>query len=149
MMRRLDNDADASGLKDLADRIGDLHRHSFLNLQTPRVGVYDSRELADANDAAFGHIGYPSFADDRSQMVFAVALKPYATQHNHFIVSIYFFERFLQDLSRILRVACKVLLERTRQTCRGFDQAGPIRIITSPANNGSKRRFGRSSLGFA
>ena len=51
MMRRLDHNADAAGMDDLIQRVGDLRSHFLLDLQTSCINIHDARQFADPDDA--------------------------------------------------------------------------------------------------
>src|SRR6185437_9132647 len=72
LVRRLDDDGDAARLKHFLERVGDLRRHLFLDLQAMREHFDEARELRDADDAPVGQIGDMRLADDRREMMLAM-----------------------------------------------------------------------------
>src|ERR1700730_5221570 len=147
LMRRLEDDRNTLRFKDIIDRIGDLSRHLFLDLQTLGVDLKHASELADANHATAWNISHPSLPDDGRHVMLTMALEANATQHNHFIITFDFLERFLQEFDWVQGVADKNPFERACHACWSLDQAFPFRIIASPSNNGSKRSFDICSVG--
>jgi hypothetical protein len=73
VVRGLDDAANATRPQRVLDCVGKLRRQPLLDLQTLRAGLNDTGELADADHAVAGSIGYPGPADDRRQVMFAVA----------------------------------------------------------------------------
>jgi hypothetical protein len=76
-----------------------------------------------------------------------MALEANATQHNHFIISFDFFERFLQEFDWVQGAADKKLFERACHARWSLDQTFAFRIIAGPSNNGPKRSFDISAVG--
>jgi hypothetical protein len=146
-MRRPQDDANALGLEDIVDRVGDLRRHLFLNLQAPGVGLHHPGEFADANHAPARDVRHPSLTDDRGQVMLAMALEADATEHDHFVIAFDFFEGLLQKQCGILAVASKEFLEGTSDASGSFDQAVSLWIISRPSNDGSERTFDIGSVG--
>lgn len=149
MVRRLDDDADASGLENVLNRIGNLCGHLFLDLKTLGVDVNHARELADADDPTTRYISDPGSADDWSEVVLAMTFKWNAAQHHHLIVVFDLLECFLQDKCRILRVTREVLFEGARDACWRFGKPFPIGIVARPANYRSERGFNFAAIWFA
>src|SRR5882672_3420763 len=65
LVRRLDDDGDATRLQDVLQGVGDLRRELLLDLQAVRIGVDHSGELADAYHALVRQIADMHLADDR------------------------------------------------------------------------------------
>ena len=76
----LNHDGNALWLQHLIDGVGDLRRHARLDLQSPRIGFHDARELGNSDDASVGHIGDPDAADDRRNMMLAMAFERDASE---------------------------------------------------------------------
>ena len=70
---RLDDHADALGFEVVHQRAGDLVGQALLQLQTARVKIRQTRQLADAQDAALGDIADMAPAEKRQQVVLAEA----------------------------------------------------------------------------
>src|SRR5450759_832508 len=129
------------------DRIGDLGRHLFLDLQTFGMDLNHPRELTDANHTSIRNIAYPCLADYRRHVVLAVALESNAAQHNHFIITFDFFEGLLQNLNGVLSIADEKPFKRARRAGGSLYQTVPLWIVTGPSDNGSKRSLDIGSVG--
>src|SRR5271169_4182558 len=112
VMRRFEDDCDPLRFKDIIDRIRDLSRHLFLDLQTLSVDLNHAGELADANHTAAWNISHPSLPDDGRHVMLTMAFEADTTQHNHFVITFDFLESFLQEFDWVLGVADKKLFER-------------------------------------
>src|SRR5512135_807588 len=92
VMRCLYDDANALRFKNIIDRVRNLCRHLFLNLQTLGVNLNHTGELADTNHTTAWNIGHPGLTDDGRHVVLAMAFKANATQYNHFVITFDFLE---------------------------------------------------------
>ena len=72
LMLALDHHGHALGLENVADGIGDLYRHFFLDLKALRIDIDQTRQLADADDPVGGQVGDVGDADNRRHVVLAV-----------------------------------------------------------------------------
>src|SRR5512139_2927035 len=147
VMRGFDDDSHALRLKHIVDRVGDLSRHLFLNLQSFGIDLDQPGELTNANDTAARHIGHPRLADNGCQVMLAMAFEPNATQHNHFVISFDLLEGLLQDFDRVLSIANKKIFERAYHASGRLSQTVTFWIVADPSNNCSKCGFDISSLG--
>ena len=102
MMRRLDHYSDA--LRSQCFLYSDRYFRGkpFLDLETPCVGFHDPRQLGEPYDTPIWDISYPSFADDRRQMVFTMALERNAAQDDHLFIATGFIEGLVEDLMGVL-----------------------------------------------
>jgi hypothetical protein len=107
VMGRPDGHTNAPWLEYLVDRICDLRRQLFLDLQTFRVNFNNAGELADPNHPAIRDVSHPRPTQNRGHVMFARAFKANAPQRDHLVISLYFVERFLKDYDRVLSVADK------------------------------------------
>src|SRR5712671_4393189 len=147
VMRRLDDHGDALGFEDIVDRIGDLRRQLFLDLQPLGIDVDHAGELADADHPAVRDVTHPGLADDGRHVVLAMTLEANAAQHDHLVVAFDLLKGPLQDLDRVLGVAGKEFLEGARDARRRVEQASPLRIVAGPTDDGADRRLDFGALG--
>ena len=101
--------------------------------------MHNARKFGNAHDAAIRNIGDPSAADDRCDVMFAMAFKRNAAKDNHLVIAIGFFKGLQQELLRILLIAGKVLLISASKTLRCFAQTVSIGVFPDPAKYLSKR----------
>ncbi len=135
----LEHHGNAFRIQDFLNRVGDLGRHLFLNLEALGVSIDNPRELRDADDAAARNIGDPGAADDRRHVMFAVALETDAAQHDHLVIAFDLLEGLLQDRLGVLVVAAEILFERARHAGRRFLQAIARRVVAGPADDRLER----------
>ena len=142
----LQHDGHALRLQDVFDRVGNLSRQFFLNLQAFSVRLYNACKFGNANDASIRDVGDPGAADDWGHVVFAVALKPNAAQDDHAVVAVGFFKRLLKNRFGIFRVAFEILFVSTRDARWRFMQPVAIWIFACPEQN---RAYGGLDFGAA
>ena len=97
VMRSFDDDCNTLRIKDIIDRIGDLSRHLFLDLQTLGLDLNHAGELTNANHTAAWNISHPSLPDNGRHVMLTMTLEADAAQHNHFVITFDFLESFLQE----------------------------------------------------
>ncbi|KGD49388.1 hypothetical protein DP43_3672 [Burkholderia pseudomallei] len=142
LVRRFENHADALRLQHVEQRIGDLHRHLFLDLQALRERIDEARELRDAHDAMVRQICDVRAADDRHHMVLAIAFEADVLQHDHFVVAVDLAERAREDVARFERVAGEELLVGAHDARRRIDEPLALRIVAGPPQQHANGRFG-------
>src|SRR5579864_3867266 len=81
-------------------------------------------------------------ADDRREMMLAVALKADVPQHHHLVVTIGLLEGALQEIDRIDTVTREIFLEGARHPPRRAAQTLAHRIIARPTDEGAHGLFG-------
>ncbi len=91
-------------LQHLVDKLRDLMRHPFLNLQTPREHIDNTRYFRQPNHFAAGNIGDVSATNKRQHMMFAQAVK-FDVAHNHHIIIIDTKNSIVNELDRVSAVA--------------------------------------------
>src|SRR5262249_6747727 len=123
------------------DHVGNLRRQPFLYLQTLGIGLHHARKLADADNPSAREIGYPGATNDRRDVMFAMTFEGNTAQRDHFVITLGFLEGPLKNESRVLDVACEILLERARHSRRSIDQPVTLWIVAGPSNNGPYGRF--------
>jgi hypothetical protein len=134
-MSRLDHDANTPGLKYLINRIGDLRSQSLLDLQSASISLHDPSQLGNANDSAVRDISDPCASNNRCHVMFAMALERYASENDHFVVAIRFFECLPQNLFRVLPVARKIFLVCSDEAGGFFTQPFAIGVLADPPEN--------------
>src|SRR5579871_1682299 len=70
-VRRFDDHRDAERIDFFADRLGDLVRHSLLDLQPACEHFDEAWNLAEANHLSLRDVGDVALAEKRQQMMFA------------------------------------------------------------------------------
>src|SRR3546814_1064154 len=103
----------AARVQDAVEGVGDLVRHALLDLQAPRIGVHQARELGDPHHALAGQVGDVGNAADRGHVVFAGgAQRDVAQQHDVVVAGA--FEGAAQDLFGVERVTAEPDRKSTR-----------------------------------
>ena len=138
MMGGLDDNRDTLRLQYFLDRVRNLGSQAFLDLQPFRVNLYNTRKFGDAHDASIRNISDPGTANNRRNVMFAMAFKRNAPQDHHFIIAVSLFKGLPQDLFGVLPIASEVFLKGPGQTVRRFSQAIPIWVFSNPAKDLSK-----------
>jgi hypothetical protein len=106
----------------------------LLDLQAPRVGFHQARQLGDANHAAAREIADVHAADDGCHVVFAMRLEPYVSQHHDLVVAFHLLEGPLQDFLRVGRVAREPFLKSASDPGRRTREPLAIRIVAGPTD---------------
>ena len=66
----LGHDADADGIDDFVDELGDLAGHALLHLKPLGKHIHDARDFGQADDFAIGNVGDVNVADEGEHMMF-------------------------------------------------------------------------------
>jgi len=111
-------------------------------LEPLRIDIDEPRELRDADDALVRQIGDMRPADDRRDMMLAMALETDVLQDDHLVVAIGLFEGALELLDRIGLIAGEKFLVSACHATGRAAQALPRRIIAGPAQQNAHRLFG-------
>src|SRR5579859_3699763 len=133
LMRRLDDDGNASRLQNVLDGVGDLRVHFLLHLEPARIRLDDARKLGNADHAVGGKIADMGAPDDRRQMVFAVRLEADVLQDDHVVVTLDLLKGAPHIGFGVLAVAREPFFEGFDDAFRRFAQALAIRIVSRPA----------------
>lgn len=75
----------------------------------------------------------------------AMALETNSPEHNHLIVAVRFFERFLKYLPRILRIPGEVFFKCPRHSSGSLEQTLAVGIVTRPKNDRPEGRLNIST----
>jgi hypothetical protein len=70
-----DNYTNAYGFEHIVNAIGNLGRHFFLHLKTPRVSVHNPRQFTDTYNFMIGEISNIGFACNQGNMMLAMGFK--------------------------------------------------------------------------
>ncbi len=116
-MFRLDHDGDAAGAKRLHERVGDLQRQMFLDLQTPRKNVDNPRHFRKSNDLSARNIGDVRLPNEREQMVLTHRIKLDVFHEDNF-ARIGIENGIVDDLVQALPVTVREELESARGAVR-------------------------------
>src|SRR5208337_2168287 len=143
MVRRLDDHGDPARVQHLLDGVGNLRRQALLDLQAFGEDLDHAGELRDPDDPAVRKVADPHPADDRRDVMLAMALERDAAQHDHLVVALDFGEGLAQHLRRILVVTAKILAERPYQPVRRFAQAVAVGVFADPSDDRAERLLGR------
>ena len=93
-----DQDCDAARRQNRLDGAGDLCRQLLLRLQAAGEDLDDAGELRQADHAVARQVGDMRHADERRDMVLAMALHADVAQHDHVVVAADVLERARQGL---------------------------------------------------
>src|SRR5260221_12703185 len=110
-MPRFDNPADALRCDFFFDRLRNLARQAFLNLQPPREHVHEPRDFAQAENFFRRQIRDVRFAEEWKNVMFAETEKLDVLDNDHFVVTDTEC-RAVQNAVEILVVAAGQELER-------------------------------------
>src|SRR5215831_13744763 len=84
---RFDDDSDALRLDHFLNRLGDLRRKAFLDLQAPREQFYETWDFAQSDHPSVGNVGYVHFAKKRKHMVLTQAEHLDVFHDHHLVVT--------------------------------------------------------------
>ena len=93
VMRGLYDHGDAAGLQHLVDCVGDLRGKALLNLQPLGEDLDHPRQLGNSHHPLVGNVADPHPANDRRDMVLAMALEGHAAQNDHLVITVDLAER--------------------------------------------------------
>jgi len=85
-MGALYDDCHAAGLEDRHDRLANLRRQSFLDLEPPSEHLDHPGNLGNSQDAAVGNVANVRLSKEGRQMVLAEGENIDPTNHHHFVV---------------------------------------------------------------
>src|SRR5580704_16896784 len=142
MMRGLDHDGDPARFQDLLDRVGDLRGEPLLDLQPLGEDLDHARQLGDTHHPFVGNIADPHPADDRRDMVLAMALEGDAAQHDHLVVAVDLAEGLAKNLVRVFIVAGEIFAIGAHEAIGRLDQAVAIGVLANPLQDGAERVLG-------
>jgi hypothetical protein len=137
-----DDDADALGLQDLLNRLGDFRRQLLLDLQAARKAVDDAGQLGDADDAVVRQIAHMGPAQERQHVVLAEAHHADVAQHHQLVVAADLVEGPLEIFAGIHVVAREQLLVGARDTAGGVQQALAVGVVPRPFDQSADGGFG-------
>src|SRR5579871_4324952 len=140
-MGSLNDNGDASRLEHTIQGIGDLRRHSLLNLHASRVDLDDPGQFGDADNPLVGQVAEMRPPDDRRHVVLAVRYETDIAQQHHLVISGHFLESPLQQLVRIFVISGKPLSIGASDTRRCVDQPLAPRVIAGPTDQGDNGLF--------
>jgi hypothetical protein len=86
------DNGDALRHQDAVQGIGDLRRHSLLNLEPPSVSLYEASQLRDADNSVARQVADMRAPNDRRHVVLATRDEANIAQQHHLIVSSDFLE---------------------------------------------------------
>ena len=95
-MRALAHHGDAKRIDLLANRLGNLIGHAFLQLQSAREDVHETRDLAEADDSSVGDVGDVALAEERQQVMLTETVEV-DVPHDHHLVIIDAEQRVVED----------------------------------------------------
>src|SRR6185437_2821329 len=133
LVRRLDHHRDAARLQHVLNGVGDLRRQLLLDLQALGIGVHHPGELADADDAGARKVGDVGTADDRAEMVLAMAFDADVAQQHDLVVAVGLLEGAFQNGDRVFLVAGEELGERAHHAAGRVEQALALGVVAGPA----------------
>ena len=128
-MPRLDHDRHTLGLGDIHQGLGDLARHPLLELEAVGEHVDQPRDLAQADDAAPGHVGDVRRAEEGQHVMLAEAEEGYLPDEDHLVVLLVE-ERVGNGLARVQPVALGQETQRAGHAPRCLDEPGTGGILT-------------------
>ena len=143
MVGRLDDHRHPARIEHLLDGVGDLRRQPLLDLQALGEDLDHPGELRDADDPAVGEIADPDPADDRRDVMLAMALERDAAQNDHLVIAVDLGKGLAQHLRRILVIAAEILAKRPHQPVRRFPQAVAVGVFADPFENRAERLLRR------
>ena len=132
------------GASAVLDRVGDLGGQCFLRLQALGENLDDAGELRQSDDAAFRDVGDVRDADERRDVVLAMALDADVAQHDHVVVAVDVLEGAVQALRSGLRDSRGTSPRRPRRRASGC-RAGLRAPGSSPAQAISVRTAASAS----
>jgi hypothetical protein len=135
----IDHHRDAARLQHLLQGVGDLRRHLLLDLQPLGIAVEQPRQLADPDHAMVRQIGDVRAADDRRQVMLAMALEAHVPEHDHLVVAVGLLESALEDRMRLLVVAAEELAPGAHHAVGRAEQAFARRVVAGPADQRTHR----------
>ena len=125
----LHHDGDAVGLETIHERLRDLGRQVFLNLQTARENIDNARHLREADDFPVRNVGNVGAADEREQMMLAHRVKLDVLNQNN-LARVGIENRVVDDLFHALAIALGEKFHRPGRTCRRPCQSLTRRILS-------------------
>src|SRR5262249_19277559 len=123
-----DDDSDALRLDHFLNRLGDLRRKAFLDLQAPREQFYETWDFAQSDHPSVGNVGYVHFAKKRKHMVLTQA-EHLDVFHDHHLVVTDSKQGSLEQRFRIFFIALGEELHGLLDTRRRIDQPFTSRIF--------------------
>ena len=103
------------------NRVRNLCRHFFLNLQALRIGIHHPGKFADPDYPTARDVRDPGLTGNRRQVMLAMALEADSTEHNHLVIAFDVLEGLLQNQSGILAITSEKFLEGTSNATGSFD----------------------------
>ena len=141
-MRGLDDHRHAARPQHMVDGVADLRGEPFLDLQALGENVHDARELGDADHAPGRQVADMRLADDRHDMMLAMAFQADVAHHDHLVIVGGFLEGALQHGDRVFAVACEELAIGPEHPVRRADKALAGGVVACPAQQGAHGFFG-------
>jgi len=135
------------GLQLPIDGVGDLHREFFLDLQATGVDLHHPGEFGEPHHPPIGQISHMGLAQKGNHVMLAVTHQRDVAHHHHLVVALDLGESGFEHLGRVLLVASKELSIGPGHAGRSALQPLPVRIITSPQDQGTHGLFGGFSTG--
>jgi hypothetical protein len=143
----VDQHGHAGGAKVIFDRVGDLHGHGLLSLETLGENLDQASQLGQAHDLAGRHVGHPGLAQERRHVVFAVALHVDAAQHHHVVIALHVLEGARKLLGRIAVIAGEPLAIGVDHALGRVEQAFTVGVVAGPGQQGPDGGHGLVSGG--
>jgi len=140
-MLRIDDHGNTLRVQRVLDRVRDLSRHLFLNLQALCIDFHDTGQLRNANDTVLRQIRDMGRSDDWDHVVLAMAFEGDIPKQDHLVIAFGFLEGPRQHLGRILRVTGEELLIGANNAIRRVDQPLAVRVVACPAQQRTHRGF--------
>ncbi len=148
-MAGLDDDGDAKRMEHGLDRVGDLRRHPFLDLQPPGVDLDQPGQLGDADHALARQVGNMRPAEDGRHVVLAMRDEADVAQQHDPVIAAALLEGPFQQPDRILVVAGEPVGIGAEDAVRRVHQALAAGIVAGPADQRPHRRLGLGARGAA
>ena len=97
LVSRFNDDGYTFGAKDIIDGVGDLYRQFLLDLESFTEGIDDTGQLTNAYNAPIRQVCDVRPADDGNHVVLTIALEPYVTQEDDFVIALDLLESTLEE----------------------------------------------------
>jgi hypothetical protein len=124
--------ADALGLQDVLDSLGDLGGKLLLDLQPPRKAMDHPRQLRNPDHPVVRQVSHVRLPEKGQHVVLAEAHHPDVAQQHQLVVAADLFERPLQIFPGIGLVAGEQLTIRLHHAARRIEQALAVRVVARP-----------------
>ena len=128
-MFRFHDDGDAVWFQTVHQRLGDLRRQVFLNLQTARKNIDNARDFRQSDDFAIGNVSDVGAADEWEQMMLAHRIEFDVFDENDF-ARFRIEDGVVDDLLDALAIALREKFHRARRPSWRFRQALAIPVFT-------------------